>query len=589
MLPPVQVTSALVRIVRGDPGPWHPSVQTFNAVGDRPNVKLMASLGPASNNPEQIAAMMANGADLFRINLSHVEGREQMAYVAQSLLWTRLAAASLKREVLCVVDTRGVEIRTRGEEPLTLTGGERVRLTTRPGVSHRGSEGPTIHLRVPRDYDLVANLRSESPRQAPPSVFIDDGEIVIQLQGWPEVFDPGAPGTDFWGVVREGGVIPANPKGVNFPDFALSGLPDLVAEDEEALTQIFSPDFFEAALAATDLGVAPPISRMAAEGRLQSLARYLGFDAIALSFTRHVRMIQAYDELLRRLRASHVFFEPKIETAGAADPAVLGEILRHPRVGGVWLARGDFSVNVGLEKVPAFEVRITAAARAQWKPATLATRILSSLARGSGRGIQPEYDAIYAALQLGFHRLMFSGETAAPIPEMTPGDVIRLAAMTAASPFMEPDIDRSEGRRTQRRDVFEASERLAGEALQTDAAIGTQTSRERRRLKDYIYSLILDHVRKSERHSAIGAMVLWSETGGSMRAVASALPSRPVFVVTNNPRVAREGAGLRGIFPILIRGKPESGRALVDIVRTVLTPPSSAPRDLLVQVLHNLG
>lgn len=583
MLPNIQVTSALVRIASGEALAWHPDVQAFNAVGDHPYVKLMASLGPASNNPDEIRRMMEQGADLFRINLSHVEGPEQMGRVAQSLLWTRLAAAHLKREVLCVIDTRGPEIRTRGTEPLALAPGERVRLTTRPGVSHRGPEGTTIHLRIPHGYDLVADLKGSSPKNIP-KVFIDDGQIVLELEGWPDVFDSGAP--DFWGVVRKGGVIPATPKGVNFPDFELAGLPDLVREDEEALTHIFSPAFFQDVLSTMALDGTPLAERASADG-LAGLASYLSPDALALSFTRHAPMVAAYDDLLRRLRARHVFFEPKIETPGAAEPEVLEAILRHPRVGGVWLARGDFSVNAGLVNVPAYEERLTMAARRNLKPSTLATRILSSLSAGSGQGTQPEFDAIFAALRFGFHRFMFSGETAAPIPGMAPADVIRLAAAAAASPSMEAHIAASEVRRAQRREVFETFEGLAGEALQTNESIGTQTRRERRRLKNYIYSLILDHVQKSERHRAIGAMALWSETGGSMRAVASALPSRPVYVVTNNPRVAREGAGLRGIFPILLREKPASGRALIDILRTVLVPPPGSPRDLLIQVIHN--
>ena len=37
----------------------------------RRRVKIIATLGPASNDRETIAALFAAGADVFRINMSH--------------------------------------------------------------------------------------------------------------------------------------------------------------------------------------------------------------------------------------------------------------------------------------------------------------------------------------------------------------------------------------------------------------------------------------------------------------------------------------------------------------------------------------
>ncbi|MEP5664209.1 pyruvate kinase, partial [Parvibaculum sp.] len=39
----------------------------------RRNVKIIATLGPASDNPEMIRKLFDAGADVFRLNMSHLD------------------------------------------------------------------------------------------------------------------------------------------------------------------------------------------------------------------------------------------------------------------------------------------------------------------------------------------------------------------------------------------------------------------------------------------------------------------------------------------------------------------------------------
>ncbi len=69
--------------------------------------KIIATLGPATDSPEVLRAMIEAGADILRINLSHGTHEEQAARAKQ----VRDVARDLKREVAILADLRGPKIR----------------------------------------------------------------------------------------------------------------------------------------------------------------------------------------------------------------------------------------------------------------------------------------------------------------------------------------------------------------------------------------------------------------------------------------------------------------------------------------------
>ena len=44
-------------------------------------VRVLATLGPASNSPEMIATLFQAGADAFRVNMSHGDQQSKVAVI----------------------------------------------------------------------------------------------------------------------------------------------------------------------------------------------------------------------------------------------------------------------------------------------------------------------------------------------------------------------------------------------------------------------------------------------------------------------------------------------------------------------------
>ncbi len=69
--------------------------------------KIIATLGPATDSPEILRALIEAGADILRINLSHGTHEGQAKRAKQ----VREVARSLNREVAILADLRGPKIR----------------------------------------------------------------------------------------------------------------------------------------------------------------------------------------------------------------------------------------------------------------------------------------------------------------------------------------------------------------------------------------------------------------------------------------------------------------------------------------------
>ena len=69
--------------------------------------KIIATLGPATDSPEVLQAVIEAGADILRINLSHGTHEEQAARAVQ----VREVARNLNKEVAILADLRGPKIR----------------------------------------------------------------------------------------------------------------------------------------------------------------------------------------------------------------------------------------------------------------------------------------------------------------------------------------------------------------------------------------------------------------------------------------------------------------------------------------------
>src|SRR5260221_8839402 len=92
--------------------------------------KILATLGPASNQQSIIETMLTAGLNAVRINMSHGNQEEH----AETIRLARAAAAALDKPLSVLVDLSGPKIRTKTLEnctPVILEEGQPFVITTR--------------------------------------------------------------------------------------------------------------------------------------------------------------------------------------------------------------------------------------------------------------------------------------------------------------------------------------------------------------------------------------------------------------------------------------------------------------------------
>lgn len=277
--------------------------------------RILATLGPASDNPETIRDLLDAGVDAFRLNFSH-GSREEHAATCHRV---REVAAGLARDVAIVQDLGGPKIRT-GElpEPMALAPGDV--LTIEKGAFVGGAH------RVSCSFDAL--FSSVTPGD---SLLIDDGRLELSVED--------ASPARIIARTLSGGMLQSR-KGINVPTASL-------------LTS-----------AITD------------KDRLDLAAGVeMGIDMVAVSFVQSGRDIVEAREAMRALGAATIPLIAKIEKPQAVDR--IDEIL--DVADGLMVARGDLGVEIPLETVPAVQKRLISAARRRGVPVILATQVLESM------------------------------------------------------------------------------------------------------------------------------------------------------------------------------------------------------------------
>lgn len=160
-------------------------------------VKILATLGPASANPEMIRKLFTAGADVFRINMSHTS--HEAASAMHAML--REAEEELGRPIGVLADLQGPKLRigeiSGGEAELT--GGQSFQLDLRPAA------GDTSRAPLPHP-EIFQALKPGSV------LLIDDGRIRLKIESVCEEVASAR--------VEIGGVLKSR-KGVNLPDVVL--------------------------------------------------------------------------------------------------------------------------------------------------------------------------------------------------------------------------------------------------------------------------------------------------------------------------------------------------------------------------------
>jgi pyruvate kinase len=278
-------------------------------------VKIVCTLGPAVDTPEQIRELVVAGMDVARLNFSHGEHSEH----AERYHKVRAAAVAVERPVGILADLQGPKIRLGrfADGPVYWADGETVVITSDV------IEG--THHRVSCTYErLPAEVRGGD------RLLIDDGKVAVEVVG--------VDGADITCRVTEGGPV-SNNKGVSLPNVAVS-VPAMSEKD------------------AADL----------------RFALGLGVDFVALSFVRSPDDIKLVHEIMNEegRRVPVIAKIEKPEAVARLEPIVNA-------FDGVMVARGDLGVELPLEQVPLVQKRAIQLCREQAKPVIVATQMLDSM------------------------------------------------------------------------------------------------------------------------------------------------------------------------------------------------------------------
>lgn len=309
--------------------------------------KIVATIGPACQDPKILTSLILAGADMLRINASH----STPAGIKQWARRIRHAEKMSGKHVAILVDLQGPRVRTgklEGGKPVLLKQGESavIRMTSRPGSA---AEISTLCMEFPQ----MVKARDR--------ILLDNGMMEL------EVLSVRRDRIEC--RVISGGVLGEN-KGINLPNAPVT-LPALSRKDHQDLQ------------AAVDAGV----------------------DYIALSFVRSEQDVLAAKNWLKK-KGKVIPVIAKIEKPKAVDH--LEKIIK--AADGIMVARGDLGIELGVEKVPAIQKKIISHANRHQVPVITATQMLESMidhARPTRAEVSDVANAVYDSTDA----VMLSGET----------------------------------------------------------------------------------------------------------------------------------------------------------------------------------
>ena len=321
----------------------------------RARTKIVATVGPACQEKQQLAEMIAAGVDVFRINTAHGETDEH----AQVLATIRELEAEVGRPLGVLVDLAGPKIRLGelAEEPLVCRHGDTFTLV-------RGQQA-TIRDHLVSNYPKLIDELEVGDR-----VLLADGTVamaVVQRTPDSAVLE-----------VTDGGMLRSR-QGINLPGVRLS--------------------------------VQAPTDR---DLEFANWAIENDVDFLGLSFVRYAGEVWRLKHVIADKTGSSGGIDgkgplviAKIEKVEAI--ANLTEIVQ--AADGVMVARGDLGVEMDVAHIAAMQKEIIDTCTLHHKPVIVATQMLESM-RHSPRPTRAEATDVANAILDGADACMLSGETA---------------------------------------------------------------------------------------------------------------------------------------------------------------------------------
>jgi len=315
------------------------------------NVKVIASLGPASGNPDLVQRMVSLGVSGFRVNFAHGSLDLWSNYVGV----VRDVEKRVGRYVSLVGDIVGPSLRL-GElkSPVAVKKGSLIRFSLLQGSPPPREEIVNVPIDVPR---RVFEGLAEGD-----IILMDDGKLSFSVVEVGETY--------FDAVAQVDSVISSR------KTFVVKG-------KEFDLPIVSKKDLDDLKFACSN-----------------------GFDYIGLSYVRSPEDVAYVRKILEKYNCGANLLA-KIETLSALrnlDTVVEAS-------DGVVVARGDLGMNVGLEEIPTLQKKIIKKSREYGKPVIVATQLLESMIENP-IPTRAEVVDVYEAVENGADALMVTGETA---------------------------------------------------------------------------------------------------------------------------------------------------------------------------------
>lgn len=277
--------------------------------------KIVCTLGPSSETPEKLEAMIQAGMNVARFNFSHGSHDEHKGRIEA----VRAAAQKMQRPIALMLDTKGPEIRL--------------------GLFKNGS----IEMKAGAPFTLTARdvigdetISSMNYKELPQDLHV--GDHILLSDGLVNLEVTGIEGEDIHTVILNNGKM-SDRKRVAVPGIAIN-LPAVSETDERDI----------------EFGVR------------------MNMDWIAASFIQRGKDVVTIRKILEK-HNSPMKIISKIECQAAVQN--IDEIIKMSD--GIMVARGDLGVEVPAEEVPALQKMLIIKCQQAGKPVITATQMLESM------------------------------------------------------------------------------------------------------------------------------------------------------------------------------------------------------------------
>lgn len=310
--------------------------------------KIVATLGPASNDPETIEKMILEGVNVFRINFSHVNYED----VPVRIETIRKIDKKLQTNTAILADLQGPKLRVgKMEEGTVVVEGDLVEFSTEKPFTGNAKKAYMNYKNFPKDVAVGERI------------LLDDGKLIFKVTQTDK-------NTTVVAKVIQGGAFKSN-KGVNLPNTNIS-LPALTEKDIKDANFVLKQDI----------------------------------DWIALSFVRNGKDIEQLRTLIEKNVAHKIPIIAKIEKPEAMDN--IDEIVRESD--GLMVARGDLGVEIPAAEVPLVQKRLVLLAKKARIPIIIATQMMETMI-DSLTATRAEVNDVANSVMDGADAVMLSGET----------------------------------------------------------------------------------------------------------------------------------------------------------------------------------